>query len=201
MRIRKALAAICAASCVVPFGASAALISTFDTLADWQTAAGSPITLEDFNDATLAPGLSLSSGTLPGSALLDEAPPLAISTGGLDFAPGITAFSADWTFNSNFGQFAVVAQFADATTSTVGVMVTPTPGFVWQAFFGFVSDTPVTGIRYLQCCGDAGLFIIDDARFVAVAGDDSVSVPEPSTLSLAVLAMSGLWAARRRRAS
>ena len=200
MRISKALAALSLAACLVPFGASqAAPISVFNTLAEWQAAAGSPVIFEDFSDATLAPGISFDSGTVT-TAFLDDAPaPGAPLPAGVNFSPGITAFSADWIVNSNVSQLGIIAEFADGTT-TGAVLVNQNPGQVYQTFLGFVFDAPITNLTYLA--GPfGGRFIMDNIRFVPA--DDTVSVPEPSTVTLMILSMLGLWTGRafRRRAN
>lgn len=194
MRISKALAALGLAACLVPFGASqAAPISVFNTLGEWQAAAGSPIIFEDFSDATLAPGISFDSGTVT-TAFFDVAPaPGAPLPAGVNFSPGITAFSADWIVNSNVSQLGILAEFADGTT-TGAVLVNQNPGQIYQTFFGFVFNAPVTNLTYLAG-PSGGQFVMDNIAFV-LAGDDTVSVPEPSTVTLMMLSLLGLWAGR-----
>ena len=198
MRIPKALAALAAVSCLVPFGAShAGLITTYNTLGGWEVAAGSPVVLEDFSDATIVPGITFASGSV-GLAFLDDAPaPGDPFPAGIDFSPGITALSADWILNTNVNQLGIFAEFVDGTTSAA-VLVNQNPGNVYQAFFGFVFSVPVTNITYIAG-SMGGLFVMDNIRFVPAADDGTVSVPEPATLSLMTLSLLGLFGGRAFR--
>src|SRR5437763_944196 len=91
-----------------PISAAAALIQTFTDLSAWTAAAGTPISLEDFSDNTLATGLTVSpagGGAISGGELSSSLAVFGLCvTGGVGcppttrfgFSPATTAFAADW---------------------------------------------------------------------------------------------------------
>lgn len=182
--------------------AGAAAITTYNSLATWQAAAGSPIVVEDFADATLVSGLTITFGT--------NSPPGSISGGAyhdtavtqfndaknpkLGFTPGTFAVGADWDLSPGGAGDGLVLflTFADLTTSSLTIS-NPLPN-PFVGFFGLVSDTAVTSIRLDSPATGVEAFDIDNLRFRGVG---STAIPLPGTLMLFLAAGLGLLGVRR----
>ena len=208
---------VAAAAFVAAGSVRAAAIQTYTDLVSWQAAAGTPIVLEDFQDASLAGGLGVS---LAGGGLIDNgkiSSSLAVfglcivggtncpATTVFSFAPGTTAFSGEWDLAPGGGgsgiQFSLL--FADGTRQTIAPGITnASTTQTFNGFFGFVSDTSFTSINLGSGFnGNGELFDMDNLRFKGTGegGGGNGSVPEPGTLALIALAMLGASAARVRR--
>lgn len=180
--------------------AQAAIINQFADLTAWQTAAGPSIATEDFSDATLEPGLSasLGGGTISGGQISDGLAVFGLCiTGGTNcpgttifsFAPGTTAFGADWDLSPagpGSGIFFSVTLAGGATQVVSPGIVNPANG-TFSGFYGFVSDTVITSINLGSgFTGSGETFNADNVRFQVAQGGDGggATVPEPGTLAL-----------------
>jgi len=196
---------VAAAAFVAAGSVRAAVITTYTNLATWQTVAGSPIVLEDFTDATLQPGVTITFGTnspagsISGGAYHD----VAVSQFNdaknpkLNFAPSTTAFGADWDLTQFPADGVVIA-----VHSVGGGALFDFGGFLsgtFSGFFGIVSDTAFDQIRFDSPGTGVQSFDMDNLRFKGTGDGGGGTAPEPGTLALIALAMLGLSAARVRR--
>jgi len=214
---RRFLFGLVAAAALVAVGSvRAAVITTYTDLATWQAAAGAPIILEDFADATLVPGLSLSlagvGASISGGKISSSVAVFGLCINGgagcpdttvFHFATSTTAFSADWDLapgGQGSGIFFSLALAGGGAQNVSPGISNPTNG-TFNGFFGFVSDTSFTTIRLGSgSTGNGETFDLDNLRFRDTGGGGGGgTVPEPGTLALIALAMLGLSAARIRR--
>lgn len=188
----------------------AAVITAYTDATAWAAAAGTPIATEDFTDATLVSGLSVSlaGGGSISSGKIDSS--LAVfglcidggvgcpATTQFSFSPGTTAFGADWDLapgGPGFGiDFSVMS--AGGATQFVSGITNPGTGGTFSGFFGFVSDTSFTSINLGSgFTGNGELFDADNVRFRIAKR----TVPEPATLALVALGVFGIAAFRKRK--
>jgi sugar lactone lactonase YvrE len=144
-----------------------------DNLAGWTAAAGAPVIIEDFEDATLAGGLVITFGTslpgiISGGLYHDRADSGAEINPKFTFTPAIKAFGANWNLFVPTGpgtRLKLHLTFADATEMDVATEI---PNTFEGQFFGIVSDTAIVSIRFDEGGGDASVetFDMDNARFV-----------------------------------
>src|ERR1035437_805399 len=154
-------------------GVSHAAVTPYSSLPSWLAAAGSPIAVEDFSDATLVPGFTIAFG--------QNSPPGYIGGGTyndvavtqfndaknpkLQFAGGTFVFGADWDLRPGGAGdgLLLVLMFTDSTTTTLSI-ANPLPN-AFNGFFGFVSDVPVAAIRLDSPGTGVESFAMDNARF------------------------------------
>ena len=190
----------------------AAVINTFTTLASWNAAAGAPIATEDFADTILVSGLSINiggGGSISGGNLSNALAVFGLCIDGgagcpgttvFNFAPGTTAFAADWDLapgGAGSGIFFSV-HFAGGGQQTVSPGITnPAGGGTFAGFFGLVSDTSITSINLGSgFTGNGETFNADNVRFRTTG----TAVPEPATFALLGFGLAGLGFSRRRQA-
>jgi len=114
-------------------------------------------------------------------ALLDFDLLNAVSVSSLVFDNEISAFGADWTSTTNFGQLTITT--SGGNLNLIDYLGTPGDGFL-----GFVSDVPFTML-------DFGLSGSSDNEYFGM--DNVAYVPEPVTICL--LGLGGLVLRRRKR--
>ena len=168
------LFSITACSLLIAFqSVQAANIQTFNSRTSWQTAASSTmfaITTEDFTDATLGGGLSVTSGSIGNGVFSGGALPRIFSNpGAFKFQHGVLAFGGDWdlTPGGSGAGILLTATFEDGTTQIIGSILNPSPTTPFNGFFGFVSDKPVVAVTYQsnQLTGNSELFTLDNLSF------------------------------------
>jgi hypothetical protein len=171
--------------------AQADTVTTYTSLSAWQAAAGSPTTTEDFADATLAPGLSISfaSGNISGGLFNGFGPcTLCPGTGSIfTFSAGTSAFGGlfDLTPGGNGGGLDLQIAFTNATTTDVFIPGTD-PEF--NGFFGVTSNgasiSSVT-MKGADLTGQGELYSLDNLQFRSSgSGSGTTPVPEPSAALL-----------------
>ena len=168
---------------ILVFGtAQGANVTVFSNdLAGWTTAAGVPVTVEDFTDS-VTPGLSITFGStagvtgcespggcISGGKYRDRADDTQVTKPEFTFTPAIRAFGANWNLAIPTGQGTNIKlhlTFADSTEMDVATQI---PNTFNEQFFGIVSDTPILKIRFDEGNSGTGVvetFDMDDARFV-----------------------------------
>lgn len=189
------LAVAGAASAVVALFATAsqAAVTEFFDEASFLAAAG-PTLLEDFNDPTLLPQLTITSanGSQGGGVWNDLVVPGG-NTSNFAFAGGSTAFGGFW--DETPGGFGTGLVF-QLNLSGGGTVNAPTQmdGFSGQ-FYGFVSTDrfdSVTIVPGNTPTGSQETFSVDNVRFSGV-------VPEPGAWALMLVGFGGLGGAMRHR--
>ncbi len=148
-------------------------------------------TIEDFNDATLVPGLTITTdaGTLANSQFEDR----VTRSGGemtlFTFASPIKAFGG--FFNLTPGGVAQLLRFSIDGVD-VGTQTASVSGF---QFFGFSSTTAFSSVKIVAGTGsgNAETYHLDNLRFAAAA------VPEPATWAMMILGFGLIGGAMRSR--
>ena len=195
---------------------SAANISVFTNQALWAAAAGSPIALEDFADATLVPGLTIAlngGGSISGGQINNALAVQGICVNGgtgcggttiFSISPGTTAFGADWDLTPG-GSGSGIQFYLDGAGpgASIASITNPSANTQFVGFFGFVSDVSFSTITLASgFTGSGETFNVDNVQF-RTAGDNGGgggTVPEPATLGLlALAALLGFSGTARRR--
>lgn len=190
--------------------ASAATITAYGSDAAWTAAAGSSISIEDFADTTLAPGLTIPSmggGSISGGQLSNALAVYGLCVNGgtgcpatteFDFGPSTLAFGGDWDLAPGGAGSGI---FFDVTLTggahqTVSGFTNPAAGGTFLGFYGFVSDVGITSIRLGSgFTGNGELFSVDNVKFQVAGGNP---IPEPATLALVSLSLFAAALTRRR---
>lgn len=180
------LAAASAAHAVV-----APSFTVYTDQASWEAAvAGMKIGVEDFNDSTIVPGLSINGAfanpVISGGVLNDFATPLDYTD--YVFAKPIFAFGGNW----NLGPQAAGSGLDLYVGNTFVGSIDSSYG---GGFFGFVSTGPLRAAVsvVMGTQNDIGEhYTVDNVRFAA-------PVPEPETYAMFVAGLGVLGAIARRR--
>jgi len=191
------------------FNPAHAVLTTFNNLANWQAAAGSPIVLEDFADNTLASGLTITfgnnipAGSISGGVYSDVAVTQFNDAKNpkLGFGAGAFAVAADWDLTPGGpGDGLILAlTFSDNSLGQL-VISNPLPN-AFVGFFGFTSVKAVTSIRFDSPVTGQEEFNMDNLRFrTSSNGGGGGTVPEPTTLALLGLGLAGMTLRRRKAA-
>ena len=183
--------------------AQAATINQFTNQASVEaaaTAGGQSIVTEDFTDTTLIPGLTLVSaggGSISGGILSNAVAVFGLCIDGgvgcpasgttiFDVSPGTTAFGASFDLapgGRGDGIFFEVTLSGGGTQTVTPGILNPAAGGTFSGFFGFVSDTPFTEVRFGSgLTGNGETFNADNLEIVR-PGQTS-TVPEPAALAL-----------------
>jgi hypothetical protein len=148
-------------------------IQTYNDLFAWTAAAGFPLKTEDFSSLSqmTGPNFSGPTGSISGFVYADAALPVTRVPPThpyrvLNFTPSTTAFGGDWDLTppSGFGGLILTAVFDDGTTQLIG-NISNDPQISFKGFFGFISDTPFTSIRYQSDNVIGSGFTLDNVRF------------------------------------
>jgi len=156
MKIRKVLGAI-ALIVILMTPAFAATFTTFDDFTNWETAVGGCFVVEDFSDTTLNDGLTVEPGPsgISGGVWYDQ---VSIGGGGggsmttWSFEKPITAFGGDFDLYNVMGPGSGINILVDGSWIGVGYI----DGYA-TGFWGFVSDTPFTKVRFTATTNGPGV--------------------------------------------
>ena len=204
--LRIASVSLALAFVAVPLGsANSAVITVFSNdAAGWAAAAGSAQT-ENFNDATLLPGLTVTTnfGSVTGGVWSDRMS--ASQTTTWFFGSPTIAFGGNWDLSPGAPGtgIAFTVTFLNNTTQLVAVEV---PNTFTGEFFGFVSDTPfksvleTVGIQSCSTCV-AETHNLDNLTFSTSATPAPVPLPAALPLFATGLGVLGLLGWRRKRAA
>jgi hypothetical protein len=177
--------------------AQAATITIYNNQAAWAAAVGA-ITTEDFADAVLVPGLSITGGSvsISGGVMNDQINDDAATSTTFGFAPPILGFGGLFNLAGPGGQgsgIRVNVNFFGGGSQLVGDIPASTAGTFW----GFTSDTAVSSVLFSETNPGVGVesYNLDNLQFSAAAA------PEPATLALLGLGAAVLSARRRTKRS
>lgn len=194
-----------------PAWASLTQIFNQDNVIDrsaWELAVGGPFALETFDDATLVPGVSITSahplGGVSGGEFIDLSDGLTrtqidfvspvLAFGGVfDLDPGTAGTGLDVHFLFSGGGSEIVE--VRNNTTDVGAVGPSFTGFV-----GAISNMPITQVLVFEGnqtnLGGAELYHLDDMVFAT-----TVAAPEPTTAVLLGFAVALVGAVRTARAT
>ena len=175
-----------------------AAVVTFTDRNAFLTAAGASLTVETFDDLSLVPGVTLSTGGgyqniwNVGSCPGDPGNPcvglIETASATFNFSPSVKAVGFDYG-ELNLASLNVM----DSAGHLFNAALTATQA---RAFFGVISDVDLNWISIGSGTSSAGaVYFIDDLRFGATS-----AVPLPGTLALVGLGLAALgWRQRRSR--
>lgn len=177
--------------------AHAAVTTYSNDLAGW-VANTSGSVVEDFEDTTLVPGVSITNdvGGISGGVFTSQISADYSWSVLFNFSSPIYAFGADWNLGEDplYGgagsNISLHIVFAD---NSVLDLIDAILGTTINEFWGLVSDKGITSIELLSGTGPGiETFGMDNLRF-------SNQVPEPGSLALLGVGIAGLGVARRRK--
>jgi hypothetical protein len=200
--------ALVALACGVAHGAT---VTVYHTLETWTAAAGSPVTVENFDDLS-TPGIEITFGTtanvtgcsaaggcIAGGKYRDRAEDTQETKPRFTFSPAIKAFSAKWNLEVPTGPGTGIKlrlTFVTGAQMDVAPSIPNTTGGPGGGdFYGFVSDTAVTSMQFEEATpgtspSNVETFDMDDARFVpfgpavtTVAGNGTECAAPAATLN------------------
>lgn len=176
-----------------------AAITYHASIGAFDAALGSAPTVETFDDATLAPGLNITTtvGSIAGGRF-DDRITTSESTR-FDFATAINGFGALFDLagpgGSGFGLSLTITLFAGGTE----LLNQEISRLLRGEFWGFTSTQPFTSVLFSpgtqNASANAETYWLDDLRFGATARQ----VPEPASGTLAAFALAALLVASTRR--
>jgi hypothetical protein len=204
--------------------ANAAIVTAYTDSSAWSAAAGAPVLTQDFSGyasgtamsgVEFMPGVSATTnmatlnvsfagnvlfGTgggvrLTGTAYYEITLALPYSAAALDIA-SFEAVPGD--SSTAVGPGTLTAFFGDGTQASFLIDGTADPTFP-NIFFGIVSDTPITRLRWAEALEGSGFneeTALDNFRLVATA-----AVPEPPSLPMVAALLGALMLQRRRSLS
>jgi hypothetical protein len=172
--------------------ASQAAVTTYTSQSGFAAALGT-LSTEDFNDATLVPGLSFTStvGNI-GGGLFNDRLVIGSAETTFSFAGGANGFGAIFDMNpGGLGQgISFTLNLVGGGTEVAGSLLTSTVGF-----FGFTSTNAFTSVTLrgdAGCCAET--YNLDNLQFGS-------AVPEPGTWMLMVVGFGLVGAGLRKRST
>ena len=182
--------------------ARAALVTVYSSAAAWNAAVSGTVFVEDFADSALQPGLTLRfganspTGSISGGVYNDTAVTQFNDTKNplLSFT-STTAFGADFDLSPGGpgAGLLLALSFLDGTSASQ--FIANPAGGAFNGFFGLVSDTKITSVRFDSNFTGVEAFSADNLRFLT---SGSNPVPEPGSLALVGLALITAMAVCRR---
>lgn len=168
--------------------ATAAVVVQHPTQASLRSALSS-IQYEDFEDATLLDGLSISgTGAVNGGVLYRLVQTWRPSI--FTFAEPIFGFGGDIRA-SGFGELDITLTFVDGTYKVLDAYnISPTKGFL-----GFSSDIGIESIDIRSSTAGAVQYYLEDLSF----GTATAAVPEPAQWAMLIVGFGMIGSAMRRR--
>lgn len=155
---------------------------------DMLLAALSDVQFEDFEDAVLLDGLSVSgTGAISGGVLYRQI--RADRPSVFTFAEPIFGFGGDIR-SSGFGQLAITLTFEDGSQQQLAPYdISPT-----KSFLGFTSDVGITSINVRSGTAGTVQYYLDDLSFGSAA-----AVPEPAQWAMLIVGFGMIGSGLRRR--
>ncbi len=199
--MRKFIASALLAGCAFAAAPSSAAVTYYYTQASFLAALGAstPI-VEDFDDTTLVPGLSILStaGDVDSTAadlFYDRLVPNQASTTFILPAGGYNAFGGFFDLAGPGGAGLGIT----ITTVLGGTLATEIPNSTAGSFFGFITDAKFDYVVLTAGTqgGSAETYTLNDLTF----GNVGAAVPEPATWGMMIVGLGVAGMAMRRRST